>query len=204
MSNTDSATPAQATEVSAVSTLLTRFKSLRDELSSLEKSVRDVLKEAERTAKSAKKSKKARRDPSAPKGEMPAQTKQHMDQTKVILKKMVAEGWSAHKTKKGVDCPKSVKNAEGRFVFEGSITESHPKGREPTYKDALIYKGFIEPSAHKEKSATATEAKTAPVAKAVEAKPAVKAEAKTAPAPTATTAPAEPKKVAKKAPVAAK
>jgi hypothetical protein len=157
--NTVSAPVAEVAPVAssnASEVLFKRIQQLKGEMGLLEKLFKEALKEASKNGKAKKASKK---DPSAPKGELPPQTKAHNERVNVLLEQMRASGWEEYKTKKGEVCPKSIQNAKGLFVFEGSISEKFPEGRQPNFKDALTYKGFVEPAPLKEKTPAKKEKK---------------------------------------------
>jgi regulator of replication initiation timing len=112
---------------------------------------------------------KAKRDPSQPKGETPAQVAAWNQAVNQAHEKMKSEGWAAFTTRKGQAFAAGEKR-DGAWVFSDT-------GRAPTYKDAMSYAAHMKGG-----STSGTDRSASPVKRA--ATPA-KAAAAPAPAPAA-------------------
>lgn len=110
---------------------------------------------------------KAKRDPSQPKGETPAQVAAWNQAVNQAHEKMKSEGWAAFTTRKGQAFAAGEKR-DGAWVFSDT-------GRAPTYKDAMSYAAHMKGG-----SAAASDRSTSPVKRS--ATPAKAAAAAPAPA----------------------
>ena len=142
----ESKTPAEPVEMDAV---LATLKSL--EAADLFKVLKTVVAEAEKKAKSDAKSSgaAAKKKGSAPKGVSPPQLAKPRAWVEFVLQHALANGWESfvvHQTKKDkvtgekveeeIEMPGSVLH-DGAHVYEGSVTEKTPAGKQLIHKDAM-------------------------------------------------------------------
>jgi hypothetical protein len=113
----------------------------------LKLAVAEAEKKAKAGGKSAKATKKAG---SAPKGVIPSQLKKPRAWVEYTLKDAIENGWESftvHQTKKDkdsgekveeeIEMPGSAQNGDGAHVYEDSITEKTPKGKQIIHKEAM-------------------------------------------------------------------
>lgn len=140
-----------AVEEIDIAAILAAAKTL--EASDLFKLIKECTKEAEKRMKSAEKSTPAKRVAkkagSAPKGKTPRQLRKNNAWVAFTLKDAQENGWEAfvvNSTRKDketgetiseeIEMPASVLH-EGAYVYEDSVTESTPKGRQIIHKEAM-------------------------------------------------------------------
>lgn len=113
----------------------------------LKLAVTEAEKKAKAGGKAAKATKKAG---SAPKGVIPSQLKKPRAWVDFTLKDAIENGWesftvhqtkkdkdSGEKTEEEIEMPASTQNEDGAHVYEDSITEKTPKGKQIIHKDAM-------------------------------------------------------------------
>ena len=117
------------------------------------------------------------------KGRTPPQLKKNLKWVEYTLKNAIENGWEAftvtqsHKDKESgeksveeIDMPAAVQNADGAWVYDGSISEKSPLGRQIIQKEAMslskIRKDSNHPSWVAFESSYVEEAETASVASA--------------------------------------
>jgi len=143
----------EATEaLTDVAALLTTLKSL--ETSDLFKVMKQAVAEAERKSRAAAKGSRAAaakpaKKGSMPKGPVPQQLKKPRAWVDFVLSHARANGWEAftvYQTKKNkitgetieeiIEQPASIAH-EGAYIYEGSITDKQPNGKQLIQKDAM-------------------------------------------------------------------
>jgi hypothetical protein len=140
-----------AVEEIDITAILAAAKTL--EASDLFKLIKECTKEAEKRMKSAEKSTSTKRAVkkagSAPKGKTPHQLRKNNAWVAFTLKDAQENGWEAfvvNSTRKDkttgetiseeIEMPASVLH-EGAYIYEDSVTESTPKGRQIIHKEAM-------------------------------------------------------------------
>lgn len=127
------------------------------------KVIKSALADAEKKAKSSKpgKEKKEKKTGSAPKGKVPDQLKKPRAWVDFTLKHAIENGWeeftitqkkkdkdTAQVTEEEIVMPPSQKNDDGAWVYEGSITDKTPKGRQIIHKEAMSLSKQRKQTAH--------------------------------------------------------
>ena len=121
------------------------------EAADLFKLIKAVVAEAEKKSKiSAKGAKTAKKTGSAPKGVIPTQLKKPRAWVEFTLKDAIENGWESftvHQTKKDktsgekveeeIEMSAAVQNDDGAWVYEDSITDKSPKGKQIIHKEAM-------------------------------------------------------------------
>ena len=109
--------------------LLAAYKVLKTQVAEMEKMTRLFIK-AQKSVQKLQGKQKRERKGSFPKGETPVHVAEWNATVQSTLEDMRANGWSEHKTGKGVVLSGSTKNESGVFVYVSS-------GKAPTYKGAM-------------------------------------------------------------------
>jgi hypothetical protein len=143
------------TIVESVKTLNTSdlFKLLKVVLSETEKKTKLATKKPKATKGSEKPEKPEptkKKTGSMPRGEIPSQLLKPRAWVEYTQKNANESGWESfviHQTRKNketgekieetIAMPASVKNSDGKHVYEGSITEENPSGRSMIYKEVM-------------------------------------------------------------------
>jgi hypothetical protein len=154
VTETQSATPATA---SPSSSLLASAKQL--ESPEFFKLLKGLVAEAEKLAKSG--SGKAAKTTSSLKGKTPPQLKKNLAWVQYTLKDAIENGWEAftvsqsvkdketgEKQVEEIDMPAAVQNADGAWVYDGSISEKSPLGRQIIQKEAMSLSKIRKDSKH--------------------------------------------------------
>jgi hypothetical protein len=149
---------AEIAETSALEALLASVKSL--ETAELFKVLKVAISEAEKKAKAAAKAaktpktEKPAKKGSMPKGEVPKQLKKPRAWVEFVMKHALENGWdtfTVHQTKKDKETGEKIEEEitmpcsvlhEGAHVFDGSVTEKSPKGKQLIHKDAMSLSKF--------------------------------------------------------------
>jgi hypothetical protein len=149
---------AEVAETSALEALLASVKSL--EIAELFKLLKVVISETEKKAKAAAKAAKSPKTEkpakkgSMPKGEVPKQLKKPRAWVEFVMKHAIENGWdtfTVHQTKKDKETGEKIEEEitmpcsvlhEGSHVFDGSVTEKSPKGKQLIHKDAMSLSKF--------------------------------------------------------------
>jgi len=134
------------TEKMEVETLLAGLRNL--EVGDLFKVMKQAISEAEKRSKPVK-AKTEKKAGSMPKGQVPQQLKKPRGWVEFTLKHALENGWESFKvyqnktdketgakSKEEIEMPGSIE-FEGAHVYDGSVTEKTPKGKQLIHKDAM-------------------------------------------------------------------
>lgn len=151
MSSNESVTTGEVVEVPEMETLVAQLKTL--ESTDLFKVMKQALSEVEKRTKAAAKATKATPVPkkagSMPKGVVPNQLRKPRAWVEFVLAHAQQNGWepfTVHQTRKDkmtnekieeeIEMPGSTLH-EGAYIYEDSVTEKTPNGKQIIHKDAM-------------------------------------------------------------------
>jgi hypothetical protein len=126
------------------------------------KIIKTATSEAEKKCKeSLKNTKKTKKAGSAPKGVIPNQLKKNLAWVKYTLNHATKNGWeeflivqnkkdklTGENTTEEFVMPYAIKNSQGVWVYEGSITEAAPSGRQIIQKEAMTLSKIRKNTSH--------------------------------------------------------